>query len=112
MVDPGGPVTVVVPRPAVQSLAAGIAWHPAVLSGRLRPEVRDAVETAVATVPGVRSVNAEPGQRAEVAVVVGLERGLDRDSLSAVLARVNTALAASPLASQVDSVELRPLAVG
>ncbi len=112
VLDPGGPVTVVVPRPAVQALAAGLAWHPAVRGGQVRTDVREAIERSVAQVPTVHSVEVEPGRRSEVAVVVGLPRGLDRAGLEAVLAQVNVRLAADPVVAQIDTLELRPVAAG
>lgn len=113
VVDPGGPTTVLVPRPAVWALAQQQPWRPAVTAESVDPEVRDAIVAAVATVPGVVSVDAVPGTRAEVAVVVGLVAGLDRAGLDVALAQVNSALAGvEPVATRVDSVELRPRAVG
>ncbi len=109
VVDPAGPVTVALPRPAVQSLAGQLQWHPAVRAGQVRADVRDAIELAVTSVTAVRSVQVEPGRQAEVAVVVALPGGLDRQGLSGVLTQVNEALAASPLVTQVDSIELRPV---
>ncbi|WP_169165783.1 SseB family protein [Cellulomonas taurus] len=51
VLDPGGPVTVLVPRPAVWALAQQIDWSPAVTgTGADRivaPEVRDAVREAI-----------------------------------------------------------------
>lgn len=112
VLDPGGPVTVVVPRPAVQALAAGLTWHPAVRGGQVRTDVREAIERSVAQVAAVHSVDVEPGRRSEVAVVVGLPRGLDRAGLEAVLAQVNARLAADPMVAQIDTLELRPVAAG
>ncbi|MCV2393400.1 SseB family protein [Actinotalea sp. M2MS4P-6] len=111
VLDPGGPVTVVIPRPAVQALAAGLPWQPAVRDGRVRADVRAAVERVLADLPEVRSVEVEPGRRAEVAVLVGLSAGLDRAGLEVVLGRVNARLASDPMVAQVDSLELRPVSV-
>lgn len=110
VVDAAGPVTVVVPRPAVQALAAGLAWHPVVRDGVVRPDVCAAIERVVAEVAQVHSVDVEPGRTADVAVVVGLVAGLDRPALEAVLAEVNARLVADPVVAQVDSLELRPVA--
>ena len=115
VVDPGGPTTVLVPRPAVWALAQQERWRPAVTAEGVDPEVRDAIVAAVAPVAGVVTVDAVPGTRAEVAVVVGLVGGLDRAGLDAVLAQVNAALAGVELvATRVDSLELpaRPAASG
>lgn len=113
VVDPGGPTTVLVPRPAVWALAQQLRWRPAVTADGVDPEVRDAIVAAVAPVAGVLTADAVPGTRAEVAVLVGLVPGLDRAGLDAVLAQVNAALAGVELvATRVDSLELRPRASG
>lgn len=113
VVDPGGPTTVLVPRPAVWALAQQLRWRPAVTADGVDPEVRDAIVAAVASVAGVVTADAVPGTRAEVAVLVGLVPGLDRAGLDAVLAQVNAALAGVELvATRVDSLELRPRASG
>lgn len=111
VVDPGGPTTVLVPRPAVWALAQQERWHPAVTSDGVDPDLRAAVVAAVSPVVGVVSVDAVPGSRAEVAVVVDLVAGLDRAGLDAVLTQVNAAVAGVELvATRVDSLELRPRA--
>ncbi len=112
VLDPAGPHTVLVPRPAVQALAAGLEWVPAVRAGVVRPDVADAIAQVVRSAPQVRSVHVEPGRRSEVAVVVGLAAGLDRAGLTAVLDDVNARLAADPLVAQADSLELRPVVAG
>jgi len=111
VVDPGGPTTVLVPRPAVWALAQQERWLPAVTPDGVDPALRAAVVGAVSTVAGVVEVDAVPGSRAEVAVVVDLVAGLDRAGLDAVLAQVNAAVAGVELvATRVDSLELRPRA--
>ena len=108
VVDPGGPTTVLVPRPAVWALAQQERWRPAVTPDGVDPGVRDAITGAMAPVAGVVSVDAVPGTRAEVAVVVELVAGLDRSGLDTVLAQVNAALAGAEIvAARVDSLELR-----
>lgn len=108
VVDAGGPVTALLPRPAVWALAQGVAWEPAVAGDEVHPDVRDAVRRALAGVPGPVAVDALPGRRAEVAVELVLPPGLDRAALDALLARVNAALAADDVvAERVDSLELR-----
>jgi hypothetical protein len=108
VVDPGGPVTVLVPRPAVWALAQEAAWRPAVVGDAVDDEVRAAVAAALAPLEHVLGADAVPGGRAEVAVVVTLVAGLDRPGLDRVLARVNDALAADEtVANRVDGLELR-----
>lgn len=111
VLDPAGPVPFLVPRPAVRALAGGSAWVPATTDGVLRVEVGEAVARALARVPEVRTVHAEPGRRSEVAVVLGLAPGLDRAGLDRVLARAGEALAGDDVVTTtVDSLELRIVA--
>ena len=149
VLDAGGPVTALLPRPAVWALAQQQPWHPAVTrdasGAAVDPEVRSAVRAAVrAALPDAPApaaaperggpggwlrrrrtataapeapttpttplvdVDAVPGARAEVAVVLTLVAGLDRAALDAVLRRVGEALAADETVTQrVDSVEVR-----
>ncbi|WP_344249452.1 SseB family protein [Isoptericola hypogeus] len=127
VVDPAGPVTVHVPRPAVWALAQGNPWRPALVpAGAAGPrsssgagqdsgpgvvvdaEVAAAVADAAAPVQHVVRAHAEPGRRAEVAVVLALDPGLDRAGLDRVLGQVNARLGASTVISErVDSLELR-----
>ena len=117
VVDPGGPVTVQVPRTAVWALARGEEWRPAVVPGAsgeavVDPEVAQELAVAALVVPGVRAAEALPGRSAEVALRLGIDAGLDRAGLDAVLAQVNARLAAtSVVADRVDSLELRIHAV-
>ena len=118
VVDPAGPVTVHVPRPAVWALAQGLEWRPALVpAGAGAPgagdvvvdaEVAAAIADAAAPVQHVVRAHAEPGRRAEVAVVLALDPGLDRAGLDRVLGQVNARLGASSVISErVDSLELR-----
>lgn len=112
VVDPGGPA-VQVPRTAVWALANGQAWRPAVAPGAdgelvVDTEVAQVLCAAALVVPGVRQAEALPGQRSEVALRLGIDKGLDRAGLDAVLAQVNARLAAATLvAERVDSLEMR-----
>jgi hypothetical protein len=113
VVDPAGPATALVPRPAVWALAQGEEWRPALVPGpdgalEVDPEVASAVADAAAPVQHVVRAHAERGRRAEVAVVLALDPGLDRAGLDRVLAQVNARLGASSVISgRVDSLELR-----
>ncbi|WP_227425038.1 SseB family protein [Pengzhenrongella sicca] len=108
VLDAGGPVTFVIGRPAVVALACGERWLPAVADGAVEPAVRAALAAALAGVPHVVRVGAEPGRRAEVAVLLAVKPRLDRPTLDAVIARANAALAADEtVARRVDSLELR-----
>ncbi|MBD8079168.1 SseB family protein [Cellulosimicrobium arenosum] len=108
VVDPAGPITALVPRPAVWALAQGRPWLPAVTDGVVAPEVDSAIRTALAGITHLARAWAEPGRRAEVAVVLRIEPGLDRAGLDVVLAQVNAALARAEVVSErVDGLELR-----
>lgn len=108
VLDPAGPVTVVLGRPAVQALAAGEAWTPAVHDGAVDEQVAAAVRTALHGVLGVLDAQPEPGDRTEVAVRLQVMAGLDRMRLERVVARADAALAGDPVvAARVDSIELR-----
>lgn len=104
VLDPGGPVTVLLRRPAVWALAKGETWTPSWSD----PEVADDIRAALVTVPQVRDVACEPGRGAELAIVLTLVPGLTRDQLTAVTQAVSQTLASlDVVAERVDSVELR-----
>lgn len=108
VLDPGGPVPVRLPRPAVVALAQGVAWRPAVTGGEVDDEVAAAVRAALAGVPEVAGCRLAPGERAEVVVELAVRPGLDRAALDGAVARVNAALAGdATVADRVDSLELR-----
>ncbi|WP_235020101.1 SseB family protein [Ruania rhizosphaerae] len=104
VLDPGGPDTVLIPRPAVWALAQQRPWTPASED----PEVRAAVERAVGALPEVAAVRVEPGRQAEIRVVLGLPAGLDRGQVDRIVAAAGQVLAADETAAdRVDSFELQ-----
>jgi len=108
VLDPGGSDGVLLPRPAVWALAEGMKWRAAVGAGGVEPEVQAAIRTALAGLEPLSLVTVEPGQRAEVAVVLHLPAGLGPAAVDALTAAVNGRLAASEVVStRVDSLELR-----
>lgn len=108
VLDPGGPVTVTIPRPAVWAIAQGRPWVPAASD----PQVLSAVGEALSRGEHLREVSVEPGERAEVRVILGVAPGLDRRALDALLATASAALSANNLvAERVDSLEFRIIAV-
>jgi len=108
VLDPAGPVTVRVPRPAVVALSEAAPWRPAVRAGVVDDDVAAAVAAALAGVDALAGCGVAPGQRGEVAIDLAVRPGLDRAGLEAVVARVNAALAAdATIAERVDSLELR-----
>ncbi|MEG3614821.1 SseB family protein [Isoptericola haloaureus] len=112
VLDPAGPVTVQIPRPAVWALAQGVEWRPALVPTddglEVDAEVSRAIADAAAPVQHVVRATAVPGRSAEVAVRLELNPGLDRAGLDTVLGQVNARLAAAKVvAERVDSLELR-----
>lgn len=107
VLDPAGPHPVLLPRPAVWALARQRPWVPSPAD----PLVAAAVARALERVPGIDGAWPEPGERAELRVVLGVRPGLDRAALDAVVRAAGDALAASEVvAERVDSVELRVVA--
>ncbi|GAA4987502.1 SseB family protein [Kineococcus glutinatus] len=103
VLDPAGPVRFVVPRPALQALARGLPWTPSPFD----PEVAAAAATALRSLAEVRGVRVEPGERAELRIVVELVPGLSEVRLAAVSEGAGSLLAASEVvARRASSVEL------
>ncbi len=104
VLDPGGPVTVPVPRPAVWALAQQRDWVPAAED----PAVAEAIGRALAAVPGVVASRVEAGEGAELRVVLGLPPGLGREDVQQIVQRASQALAAEELvAERVDSLQFQ-----
>lgn len=106
VLDPGDERPAIIPRPAVWALAQGRAeeWIPAPEDEALAREVSE----LLTQIPAVQAVDLTAGKRAETAVLLRLEPGLDRPQLEQVLAQVQELLAGSErVAEQVDSLELR-----
>lgn len=104
VLDVAGPVSVLLPRPAVWAVAQGRPWTPSPQD----PDVHRAVTAAAAPEPYVRHVRCEPGDRAELRVVLALRPGLDREAVDQLTQRIAQRLAADEVvAERVDSVEMR-----
>lgn len=104
VLDPAGPTTVLIRRPALWAIAKDEPWVPS----HADPRVAVAVREAVAPVPGVTGVSCAPGTRAELAVVLTLVPGLTREQVTELTRTVGERLATVELvAEKVDSVQLR-----
>lgn len=99
-----GSVAVQLPRPAVRAIALGEPWLPAVE----QPAVHAAAAAAAAAVPAVRRVSLEPGVSTEIAVVVELLPGLDREQVQAAVGELSARLSRSAVVAEaVDSLTFR-----
>lgn len=104
VLDPGGPVTVPVPRPAVWALAQQRSWVPAAQD----PDVAEVIGDVLAAVPGVAGSAVQPGADAELQVVLQLPSGLTRDQVQQIVQRAGQALAAEEIvAERVDSLQFQ-----
>lgn len=104
LLDPGDEA-VLIPRPAVWSLAAGTEWVPAWQDEALGVEAA----RALAGIAGTLGVALMPGRAAEVAAVVLVQDGLDRAAVERMLGEVSAALGANEvLRERVDSLEIVP----
>lgn len=104
VLDPGGPVTVPIPRPAVWALGQQRDWLPAAQD----PVVAEAIERALAAVPGVAGNRVEPGDGAELRVVLLLPPGLRREDVQQIVQQAGEALAAEEIvAERVDSLQFQ-----
>ncbi|MGN6613042.1 MAG: SseB family protein [Angustibacter sp.] len=103
VLDPSGPVSFVVGRPALWALGQGRPW----VAAHRDPEVAAVLRDVAATFAEVDAVTGEPGEQAELRVVVAVAADLDRDALQALGARVGERLQASDVVRErVDGVEL------
>ncbi len=103
VIDPAGPVTAVLNRPATWALGQGRDWVPS-------PRDRDvvaALQQAGGRLPEVVGLECEPGDRAELKVVVHLIPGLDRPAVDRAVQALTSAFAELPVvAERVASMEL------
>ncbi|WNM23322.1 SseB family protein [Demequina capsici] len=103
-----GMETTVIPRPAVWALGQGEQWRPAVAEGVVAEDVVVAVRDAVLLDDRLKAVEAEPGRRSEVAIVLRLIPGLTQPEIDDLLRRVQRQLSSSDVvAHRIDSLELR-----
>src|SRR5699024_3829144 len=104
VLDPAGPRTVLVARPAVWALAQGQAWVPPETDEQLRTNVT----TVLTAVPHVLGVDLRPGPAGASQVMLDLPAGLSREVVGGVTAAAQRELARSELvARRIDAVQLR-----
>ncbi len=106
VLDPAGPVAFVVRRAAFWSLARSAPWVPSPLD----ESVDAAVRAALAGLSELRGIRCEPGEDAELRVVLGVVPGLDARGVTELSQSVGERLAADEtVADHVESLELRVL---
>jgi SseB protein N-terminal domain len=104
VLDPAGPVTFVVSRPALWAVGQGRTWTRPDQDGDLLALLD---ELAHAT-PGVTSLTAEPGVQTDLLVVVGMDAGQDGAAVRSVSEALSRALGSSDLVRErVDGLHLR-----
>ena len=104
VLDPAGPTTFVVARPALWAIGQGRAWCPA----HEDPEVLAELHRIADDEPDVAGVTGEPGSGAQLRVVLRVRPGLDAERLQGLAQRVAERLGASPVvAERVEGLELR-----
>lgn len=103
VVDPAGPVTVQVPRPAVWALAQQRPWVPATDD----PQVAARVQEVLGSLPEVVGTAVEPGGRTEVRIVLVLQPGLAREQVQQITQQAGALLAGDDIAPRIDSLEFQ-----
>ncbi|WP_426566652.1 SseB family protein [Angustibacter sp. McL0619] len=103
VLDPAGPVTFVVSRPALWAIGQGRPWTPAHQDREIATVLGEVAEQ----VPGVVGLRSEPGTDAELLVVLLLAPGLADDVVRGAAATVAERLQASELLRErVDGIRL------
>jgi len=98
---------VIIPRPAVWALAQGRVWLPAVEDGVVDHDIVGDVTNVVSGISSVQEVVVEPGQQAEVAIVVTLEPRLTQEQLREVSEKIQHAVSRLEIVAQrVDSIQV------
>jgi hypothetical protein len=106
VLDAAGPVVAVVPGPAVRALGRGVPWTPPGDDA----ELAAAVTTVLRGLPHLRGARTEDSGEAGLRVVLGVEPGLSREELTAVVDTVRTALAGVTLLTErAEALELTVL---
>ena len=113
VIDPRSPDTIVVlPRPAVWAIAQGVPWVPAVDD----PAVLEAIARPAAQHPevwGVSLLAGDPkghGERPEVVVRLGIDRGAAPERVRAIVAELSATWAAeATVAERIDSLTVQPV---
>jgi hypothetical protein len=95
-IDPGGPISCLLPRPVVWAVAQGRDWLPPAEDG----DRRAAVDALASTVPGLAAHRCAPDGVAGLNVVLGLLAGLTEDEVQQITGRVSQLLAADPLVTE------------
>jgi hypothetical protein len=104
VLDPAGPVTFVVARPAVWALGQGQTWH---LPGR-DDEIAAALAAVSAEVSLPGALTADPDSGSELIINARLPPGIPQDQISTLAARLQAAIETNPtLRQRVDAIKLR-----
>lgn len=109
VLDPAGPVTVLVPRPAVWALGQQRTWVPSWRD----PELPGLVARALAGITVFTGCRLERGHSSELRVLLAVRSGAGRDDVAEAVSQVQRALSSdAQIVERVDSLELAPIPVG
>lgn len=93
------------PRPAVVALAGGEAWVPSWRAGLIQQEL----QAQLGEVEGVLALGFEPGDRAELRILVGVDAAGGMRQAAAVLEACQLILVNPAWGDLIDTVELAPV---
>jgi len=106
VLDPAGPVTVLLGRPAVWAIVNNVRWVPSWQD----PELTAVAVDALRGITELTAVRLERGVRSELRALLALAPGLTREQMMDAVTRAQEALSADPvLTDRVDSLELYPM---
>ena len=108
VLDPAGPVTALLGRPAVWAIVNNERWLPSWQD----PELTTVAVNALRGITELTAVRLERGSRSELRALLALAPGLGREQMMDAVTRAQEALSADPVfTDRVDSLELYPMAV-
>lgn len=95
------------PRPAVVALAGGETWMPSWRSGLIQQEL----QAQLGELEGVLALAFEPGDRAELRILVGVDAAEGMRQAAAVLEACQLVLVNPAWGDLIDTVELAPVSM-
>jgi SseB protein N-terminal domain len=108
LIDPAGPISWLLPRPAVWAVAQGREWTPPAQD----LDLLAGIAALTRAVPNVRAHRCDPYGDSGLAVIIGLPPGLSAEQVQAATSRMSELLAADPVvAERTDAIRLSVRAI-